>query len=166
MSWRNILLGYTPLREALQKAEKLDQGSPYEHQAITLYLESNTREAYGLLHATVKADELTALCKAEAKTAMPTLNDQELEDLAQSRNNNINSLAHEIAAATKAATDTFIESIQKASLESFNTKLTEQFSDAKIDAMFEAALGKLEPSVASEITKSFYNSTGGEKLDE
>ena len=156
MSWSNILLDYPQYLEAYQKIEKLDQGSQYEHKAVDYFLEKNLREAYGCLQSISKGEELKVLCKAEAKVAMPTLTDQELEDLANSRNNQINNLTLEIVKIAKEASDAHVESRLKAALERSYCKCDEQLIDAKIDAMIEAHESKLEPGFLNELLKKIY----------
>ena len=167
MSWRNILLGYEPLRKAIAEAERLDQGSPFEHEAINLYTEFSIRQSYGL-EALVKAEQqdgLVNLCKAEAKTAMPSLSDKELDDLVQSRLGVVKALAGNIAVMTKDATDAFQNSIFTQSVTAFSKKIERNFSDTAIDKAINDKLGQLEPSVSAAIMKGVFERTGGKEKE-
>lgn len=167
MSWRNILLGYEPLRKAITEAERLDQGSPFEHEAINLYTEVSMRQNYGLdmLVKAEQQDGLVSLCKAEAKTAMPSLSDKELDTLAQSRISVVKALAGNIAAMTKEATDAFQNSIFTQSVTAFSKKIEGNFSDTSIDKAINDKLAQLEPSVAAAIMKGAYERLGGKKQE-
>jgi hypothetical protein len=164
MSFRNILLGYMPLRELLREAEKLDSGTPFEKEAVNVYIGKSIRDTYGL-PPTQGLDELDLLCKSETKQAFPNISDMDLEVLVKSRTSTISELARQIATATHTVIESFENGLLKKGLTTFEQQLQKRFSDDTVDQLIDGHLNKMDPSLKSEILKSVFEKSRGEKQE-
>lgn len=151
MSWRNALLTYEPLREALLKAEVYDGGSPFEQQAINKFTELEVRKIYDL--ETFETDDLHVLCKSEAKTALPNLSEPELDALVKNRTEVIHNLAREIAQHAHRINTAFLDGELKKSVNDFKLKLEQEFPDTIIDHMLDEKLSKIPVEIVRELLK-------------